>query len=68
MFSKTKDPGRYLNWADVIILVYSVTSKDSLERVGKLLDNWAEGRHRSPPVIVVGNKNDLEIYRSDLTQ
>jgi len=59
-----RDPARYLEWADLILLVYSITSEESLAEArstAERLKDFAKIYNRS--VIVVGNKNDLEIYR-----
>ncbi|KAG8236398.1 hypothetical protein J437_LFUL014919 [Ladona fulva] len=61
------DPERYLKWADAYLVVYSITDPDSFETAGRYLD--AISNHLrcvssyETPMILVGNKADLERYR-----
>ena len=72
----SRDPDRWADWADIVLLVscaqlcksaqcsvmqvYSVTSKESLKEAFAMRERWAD---TAKAVVVVGNKNDLEIYR-----
>jgi len=59
-----RDPARFLDWADVVLLVYSITSEESLAEAklaAERLTDFTKIYNRS--VIVVGNKTDLEMYR-----
>jgi Ras-related and estrogen-regulated growth inhibitor-like protein len=66
LFFKDRDklPQESIQWSDAIILVYSITDRDSfiyaemmLNRLQKLSDL------SSPPVVLVGNKTDLKLGR-----
>ena len=46
--------------ADAVILVYSVADKESFEMVGELRDMVMKYRGQDMPMVVVGNKTDLE--------
>ncbi|XP_077996734.1 GTP-binding protein Rhes-like [Glandiceps talaboti] len=51
----------YIETADVFVLVYSVTDKDSFEEVVRLKDLILDGdKKNESTIIVVGNKSDLE--------
>ncbi|KAM4014438.1 ras-related and estrogen-regulated growth inhibitor-like protein [Anomaloglossus baeobatrachus] len=54
-----------LRWADGFILVYSICDRDSLSVVRQQLQRIRQlkKRHRSAPVIIVGNKRDLQHRR-----
>ena len=61
-----KPPERYLKWAHGIIIVYSITNKQSFDTAQKLLDElrqYEKDNSKDIPVILVGNKTDLERYR-----
>jgi len=59
-----RDPARFLEWADVVLLVYSITSEESLAEARLVADRLADfTKIYNRSVIVVGNKTDLEIYR-----
>ena len=55
-----RDPARWASWANVILLVYSVTSRDSLTACTTFLKHCQAS---ATPVIAVGNKNDLQMLR-----
>ncbi|XP_053331087.1 ras-related and estrogen-regulated growth inhibitor-like protein [Spea bombifrons] len=54
-----------LRWADGFILVYSICDRDSFNVVRQQLQRirQAKRRHGSAPVIIVGNKRDLQHRR-----
>uniref|UniRef100_A0A915IE69 small monomeric GTPase n=1 Tax=Romanomermis culicivorax TaxID=13658 RepID=A0A915IE69_ROMCU len=64
---KNRDPKRYLGWADVIIVVYSVTDVQSFEFAENLLKMIARHDHslcnRPHTVCLYGNKIDIDRYR-----
>ena len=62
----SRDPGRWSCWADVIILVYSVTSMESLYCSKRMLEQVRLTGHQS--VIVVGNKVDCNRMKQVTTQ
>ena len=49
-----------LSSADVVLLVFSVDDEDSLHGVGMLRDLVMESRGPDMPMLVVGNKIDLD--------
>ena len=49
--------------ADGIILVYSVSSKDSLDRLHQLYEDITRHRDSLPPIAIAGTKIDLEHER-----
>ena len=49
-----------LDAADAVLLVYSVANKKSFEMVGELRDMVMKYRGPDMPMVVVGNKTDLE--------
>ena len=55
-----RDPARWASWANVILLVYSVTSRASLTACNAFLQHCQAS---ATPVIAVGNKNDLQMLR-----
>ncbi|XP_013389909.1 ras-like protein family member 12 [Lingula anatina] len=60
------DPERYLRWADGIIVVYSITSRQSYEEARNYICsvlNYQNKTTREIPLALVGNKMDLERYR-----
>ena len=64
------NPDRYLKWAQGFLVVYSITSRASLERARRHLETLAAqqrlsgpGTQGERPVVLVGNKMDLERYR-----
>jgi len=62
-----KSPDRYLKWAHAFVVVYSITSRSSYDEARAYLDTIAQYQHitgKDIPVAVVGNKMDLERYRS----
>ncbi|KFD53988.1 hypothetical protein M513_05255 [Trichuris suis] len=62
-----KSSSRYISWADIFLLLYSVTDKDSFEYAENLLKEIRGHDHsicvRSHMVCLIGNKSDLERYR-----
>ncbi|KHJ39964.1 hypothetical protein D918_09983 [Trichuris suis] len=61
-----KSSSRYISWADIFLLLYSVTDKDSFEYAENLLKEIRGHDHsicvRSHMVCLIGNKSDLERY------
>ncbi|MEE6491613.1 hypothetical protein FKM82_016296, partial [Ascaphus truei] len=57
-----------LRWADGLILVYSICDRDSFDVVKQQLQRVRQlkKRHGSAPVIIVGNKRDLQ-HRREVT-
>lgn len=57
---------RYLNWANAFVVVYSIDNRKSFEGCQQYLDILAlhskNAQHESP-IILVGNKLDMEQYR-----
>ncbi|XP_071536287.1 ras-related protein Rap-1b-like isoform X2 [Panulirus ornatus] len=53
-----------VNTADAFILVYSVTDADSFEEVRSLRELILHTKNQLVPIVVVGNKNDLEDERA----
>ncbi|XP_067145272.1 ras-like protein family member 12 isoform X1 [Centruroides vittatus] len=58
-----KTPDRYLKWADGFIIVYSITNRSSFEQANSYMDLVQNSSPREIPLILVGNKVDLERYR-----
>ncbi len=64
----------HIKWGDAFVIVFSVTSKYSLQQVEptfrKILDQKTGEKGECPPVVIVGNKNDLchlrEVRDSDI--
>ncbi|XP_033634953.1 ras-like protein family member 12 [Asterias rubens] len=58
---------RYIQWADGLMVVYSITSKHSFNYAKNLLLEISELQKsretHEAPVILVGNKNEMERYR-----
>jgi len=58
---------RYLNWAHGFAVVYSITSRPSFEIARtylQLLTNKQRSRDKDIPITLIGNKQDLERYRT----
>ncbi|XP_022617283.1 ras-like protein family member 11B [Seriola lalandi dorsalis] len=56
---------KQLQWADGMILVYSICDRGSFDVVRQQLQQIRGGRKPSSvPVLIVGNKRDLQRYRS----
>ena len=59
---------RYLKWAGAFVVVYSITSRSSFDIARSYLDSIThflrEAAKSDIPVALVGNKMDLERYRS----
>ncbi|XP_076820494.1 uncharacterized protein LOC143465863 [Clavelina lepadiformis] len=61
----------YFRWADAVMLVYSITDLKGFEQLRdtamKIIEKNGEGEDRDlrrvPPMVVVGNKGDLEFVR-----
>lgn len=58
---------RYTQWADGLVIVYSITSKLSFQNAKYLLQEVSELQKTrdtyDAPVMLVGNKNEMERYR-----
>ncbi|POI33054.1 hypothetical protein CIB84_003192 [Bambusicola thoracicus] len=57
---------RYLHWANAFLVVYSIDDRRSFEGCGRYLDilaRHARGCQRQSPVLLLGNKLDMEQYR-----
>lgn len=58
---------RYTQWADGLVIVYSITSKLSFQNAKYLLQEVSELQKtrdtHDAPVMLVGNKNEMERYR-----
>ncbi|XP_063304859.1 ras-like protein family member 12 isoform X1 [Pelobates fuscus] len=60
------NPERYLHWANVFLVVYSIDNKQSFERCCQYLDiisQYNRGALHECPVLLLGNKLDMERYR-----
>lgn len=65
--SADKKPERYLKWANAFIVVYSIVCRESFDDARKYLDVVSKYQRISGndgPVALVGNKADLERYRT----
>lgn len=59
-----KLPQEPIQWSDAIILVYSITDRDSFIYASTMLEKLQKYRDVSPlPVVLVGNKADLKVRR-----
>ncbi|XP_072050627.1 ras-like protein family member 12 [Amphiura filiformis] len=58
---------RYTQWADGLVVIYSITSKISFQNAKNLLQVISELQKtretHDAPVMLVGNKNEMERYR-----
>ncbi|XP_042330679.1 ras-like protein family member 12 isoform X2 [Sceloporus undulatus] len=57
---------RYLNWASAFIVVYSIDNRKSFDGCRQYLDIIGlhlKNAHHESPVLLVGNKLDMEQYR-----
>ncbi|XP_016140421.1 ras-like protein family member 12 isoform X2 [Sinocyclocheilus grahami] len=57
---------RYLNWANAFIIVYSIDNRNSFEACQQYLETvtlYSKGLQPEAPVILLGNKVDMERYR-----
>lgn len=57
---------RYLNWAHAFLVVYSIDNRKSFEGCQQYLDLIAlhlKNMFHESPVLLVGNKLDMEQYR-----
>ncbi|CAM1319238.1 RASL12 (predicted) [Pycnogonum litorale] len=66
----TKNPTRFLDWADGFIVVYAVNQRSTFERAQQILEKISQRRKNvinssviEAPCILVGNKSDLARYR-----
>ncbi|XP_046389098.1 ras-like protein family member 12 [Ischnura elegans] len=57
------DPERYLRWAHAYLIVYSITDPESFETAAGYMDAIAGHQGEAAPMVLVGNKSDLERYR-----
>ncbi|KAM8973572.1 ras-like protein family member 12 [Pelodytes ibericus] len=60
------NPERYLHWANVFLVVYSIDNKQSFEGCCQYLDiltQYNKGALHESPVLLLGNKLDMERYR-----
>ncbi|XP_022240450.1 ras-like protein family member 12 [Limulus polyphemus] len=66
-YKERREPDRYLKWADSFFVVYSITSRPTFEYAQKYLDlviqNHRNGGNPECPLVLIGNKVDLERYR-----
>jgi small GTP-binding protein len=53
----------FIKRADGIILMYDITNRDSFDTISRWWDNILEHKERDFPVVLVGNKCDLEDER-----
>lgn len=53
-----------INTADAFILVYAINDAESFEEVRNLREVILNTKQKSVPIVVVGNKNDLEEQRA----
>nr|CAG4635077.1 EOG090X0DZ9 [Alona affinis] len=62
-----KDPERYLKWADGYLVIYSITQRSSFDTAQRYLDGISQHLRLTTtydaPLILIGNKVDLERYR-----
>ncbi|XP_016401295.1 ras-like protein family member 12 isoform X2 [Sinocyclocheilus rhinocerous] len=57
---------RYLSWANAFIIVYSIDNRNSFEACQQYLETvtlYSKGLQPEAPVILLGNKVDMERYR-----
>uniref|UniRef100_A0A8C1FR32 small monomeric GTPase n=2 Tax=Cyprinus carpio TaxID=7962 RepID=A0A8C1FR32_CYPCA len=57
---------RYLGWANAFIIVYSIDNRSSFEACQQYLETvtlYSKGLQPEAPVILLGNKVDMERYR-----
>ena len=63
-----RDPARWSDWADIVLVVYSVTNRASLTACRAFLQHCQPSEPTEaatqPTVIAVGNKNDLQMLRT----
>ncbi|XP_037789058.1 ras-related protein Rap1-like isoform X2 [Penaeus monodon] len=57
-----------VNQADAFILVYAITDADSFQEVRNLREMIMRTKNKPVPIVVVGNKNDLEEQRAVPTE
>ncbi|XP_051561815.1 ras-like protein family member 12 isoform X2 [Myxocyprinus asiaticus] len=57
---------RYLSWANAFIIVYSIDNRNSFESCQQYIEtvtHYTKGLQPEAPVILLGNKVDMERYR-----
>lgn len=62
--------GSYIRGSQGIILVYDITRRITFEHVPKWIDmirQYEQGRQELPPIVLVGNKTDLEEHHRELS-
>ncbi|XP_030832920.1 ras-like protein family member 12 [Strongylocentrotus purpuratus] len=63
----TESLTRYINWADCLVIVYSITSKQSFSQAKELLQELSDSQKarnaHELPIVLLGNKNEMERYR-----
>ncbi|KAM4600386.1 ras-related and estrogen-regulated growth inhibitor-like protein [Polymixia lowei] len=59
-----QDCDKRLHWADGMLLVYSICDRRSFDTVRQQLQRIRGSRKSSVPVIIVGNKRDLQHHRT----
>lgn len=53
-----------MKWADLIVVIYSITSRSHYYRARELIEAMTQSEvARDPTIILVANKLDLERYR-----
>ncbi|KAM5172695.1 ras-like protein family member 12 [Mantella aurantiaca] len=60
------NPERYLSWANVFLVVYSIDNKKSFEgclQYLEIISQYNKGAVHESPVLLIGNKLDMERYR-----
>jgi len=57
---------RYLSWANAFIIVYSIDNQNSFQGCQQYIETvtlYSKGLQPDAPVILLGNKVDMERYR-----
>ncbi|CAI9566539.1 unnamed protein product, partial [Staurois parvus] len=60
------NPERYLGWANAFLVVYSIDNKKSFEgclQYLEIISQYNKGAMHESPVLLIGNKLDMERYR-----
>ncbi|XP_072258734.1 ras-like protein family member 12 [Pyxicephalus adspersus] len=60
------NPERYLSWANAFLVVYSIDNKKSFEgclQYLEIISQYNKGAVHESPVLLIGNKLDMERYR-----
>lgn len=64
VLQETLDTVRCMKWADLIVVIYSITSRSHYYRARELIEAMTQSEvARDPTIILVANKLDLERYR-----